>query len=95
MSGDANCRDCRDSYVGICMFHAEQEQALAATQGIPQEIPGNPEAEALRYLLRLVASLESVRGYARWDQWLRHQFGDERAGPMIERLLQLAQMDEP
>lgn len=43
----------------------------------------------LQWLLDRMASLESadpIRGYARWDQWLRWQFGDEHAEKLIREL---------
>ena len=49
------------------------------------EIPAH-ERIILQWVLHKMSSMESGapnRGYARWDQWVRNEFGDEDANEFI------------
>lgn len=45
----------------------------------------NEASEGLQYPLTLIGSWTA----ARWDQWLRHMYGDEKAQRMIDTLREL------
>jgi hypothetical protein len=57
------------------------ERDIHAPDDGPPDVgsPNSPEAVALGFLLRRLGALSS----ARWDQWLRHEFGDDKAEAMI------------